>query len=95
MDMLRSIIEEQRRRLEGRLQEPLTRVAERLGAVWPEREALDAVLQEAIREWPECTFLYALDTGGIQVSDNISHAGVLTSRLGRDRSVGFWLGRAG
>ena len=86
MDMLRSTIEHQRRRLEVRLQEPLARIAARVGPAWHDREALDAVLIDAIRELPECTFLYALNTGGIQISDNISHAGLLTSHFGRDRS---------
>jgi len=86
MNMMRSTIEEQRRRLESRLHEPLAQAAERLSAVWPDREALDERLQALIRELPECTFLYALNTGGIQVSDNVSHAGLLTSHFGRDRS---------
>jgi hypothetical protein len=86
MDRLRSTIEDQRRRLEVRLQDPLARISVRVRSAWHDREALDAVLIEAIRELPECTFLYALNTGGVQVSDNVSHAGLLRSHFGRDRS---------
>jgi hypothetical protein len=86
MDILQTTIEEQRRRLEGSLQEPLDRIAARLPAVWSSREALTAALEESIRELPQCTFLYALNTGGVQISDNVSHSGLLPDHFGRDRS---------
>ncbi len=86
MDMLRSTIEEQRRRLEQELHEPLDRLAREVSGAWPERGPLSAVLQQLIRELPHCTYLYALNTGGIQVCDNVSHAGLLPEHFGRDRS---------
>ncbi|AGA35391.1 hypothetical protein TVNIR_3763 [Thioalkalivibrio nitratireducens DSM 14787] len=86
MDKLRTTVEEQRRRMEAHLHAPLTRIAQRLPGVWPNREALDRVLLAGIRDLPECTFLYALNTDGIQISDNISHDGLLTEHFGRDRS---------
>jgi len=95
MDMLRSNIEEQRRRLEQELQEPLDRIARHLSQSWSDREALTAILKDSIREVPHCTYLYALNTGGIQVSDNVSHAGLLPEHFGRDRSAGVWLGNTG
>ncbi|OOG27238.1 hypothetical protein B1C78_04225 [Thioalkalivibrio denitrificans] len=86
MDNLKQAIEQQRRRLEGLLHDPLKRIAERLPAAWPDREALDAVLQPAIQEIPECRFLYALNTAGIQLSDNISRTTLMPEYFGRDRS---------
>jgi hypothetical protein len=86
MDNLKHAIEQQRRRLEGLLHDPLRRIAERLSSAWPRRDALDAVLEPAIAEIPECTFLYAMDTAGIQLSDNIARSGLLSEHFGRDRS---------
>lgn len=86
MDMLRDTVEVQRHRLQKELHEPLKRIAQRLPAVWSSREALSTALQESIRELPQCTFVYALNTGGIQISDNASHGGLLPEHFGRDRS---------
>jgi hypothetical protein len=86
MDMLRNTIDSQRRRLEQELHDPLDSIARKLPAAWPDRVALTAVLKDSIRKLPHCTYLYALNTGGIQVSDNVSHAGLLPEHFGRDRS---------
>ncbi|TVP77551.1 PDC sensor domain-containing protein [Thioalkalivibrio sp.] len=86
MDILQNTIDEARRRLQKELQEPLDGIARRLPEVWSSREALSRVLQESIRELPQCTFVYALNTGGIQISDNASHACLLPEHFGRDRS---------
>lgn len=86
MTELKKAIEYQRDYLEARLHEPLADIAIRLSAVWPRREALDSVLETAIREIPEATFLYALNTEGVQLSDNISRSGLLPEHFGRDRS---------
>ena len=86
MDILQNTIDEVRRRLQQELQAPLDRIAQRLAEVWSSREALSRTLQESIRELPQCTFVYALNTGGIQISDNVSHAGLLPEHFGRDRS---------
>ena len=86
MDMLRDTVETQRLRLQEELHDPLERIARRLPAVWASREVLFRVLQESIRELPQCTFVYALNTSGIQISDNVSHGGLLPEHFGRDRS---------
>ena len=86
MELTRAI-EEQRDYLEDRLHEPLAEMAERLATVWPRREELDSVLEEAIRHIPEATFVYALNTAGIQLSDNVSRSGILPEHYGRDRST--------
>ena len=46
----------------------------------------DIVLSDGFRKVPHCLFLYALDTRGIQISDNVSTGGLLPDHYGRDRS---------
>ncbi|MGM0552325.1 MAG: PDC sensor domain-containing protein [Pseudomonadota bacterium] len=86
MSELKKAIDCQREYLEQRLHEPLAEIATKLPAAWPRREALDTLLEETIRRLPEATFVYALNTDGIQLSDNISRSGVLPEHFGRDRS---------
>jgi len=51
-----------------------------------DREALDGVLQEAMRSLPYCKYLYVLDADGRQISSNISRHGIQPDQYGRDRS---------
>jgi hypothetical protein len=51
-----------------------------------DREALDGVLQEAMRSLPYCKYLYVLDADGRQISSNISRHGTQPDQYGRDRS---------
>ncbi len=83
---LKESIQRQRHELEATLSEPLGRIASECASVWPEREKLDEVLNRHLKEVPYCTFLYALDTHGIQISDNIALTGLLPEHFGRDRS---------
>ena len=50
------------------------------------REDLDRVLTEGFHTVPHCLFLYAVNTDGIQISDNVSIGGLLPEHYGRDRS---------
>jgi hypothetical protein len=86
MDILRTTIAEQRRQLEHDLQGPLDRIARRLPASWGSRARVSHTLLEAFPELPHCTYLYALDTNGIQISDNVARSGLLPEHFGRDRS---------
>ncbi len=79
-------IHRQRVSLAGELQAPLGKLATLCAGVWGSREQLDIVLEGNFSSIPYCMFLYALDTRGIQVSDNISHGGLLPEHYGRDRS---------
>lgn len=79
-------IHRQREALKTLLSEPLALVAEAASQVWDERQRLNAVLSEALAGLPSCKYLYALDTRAAQVSDNISHEGIIESDFGRDRS---------
>lgn len=83
---LKESIAEQRESLVSMMKAPLHKVAKACAGVWPEREKLDAVLQESLGNIPYCKFLYVLDPHGVQISDNISHEGVISKDYGRDRS---------
>lgn len=65
---------------------PLSRVAQACVGVWHDKERLDAVLLESLKDIPFCKFLYALNPHGVQVSSNISQKGLLEKDFGRDRS---------
>lgn len=79
-------IHRQRKDLSALLAQPLSRIAEQTGLVWPQRELLNQTLASALHELPYCMALYALDTSGLQISDNIEHSGVKPAHFGRDRS---------
>ncbi len=83
---LKESIQKQRESLEKSLATPLAKIAFACEAAWPDRQALDDVLLKSIKMIPNCTFLYALDTNGVQISDNISSSGILPEHYGRDRS---------
>ena len=79
-------ISQQRTALSALLKQPLQGIAPRCGLVWPHRERLNQTLASALHELPYCMALYALDTGGRQICDNIEHTGVMSEHFGRDRS---------
>jgi len=83
---LKQSIQQQRESLEKSLITPLAKIAFACEAVWPDRRKLADVLLKYLETIPNCTFLYALDTKGIQISDNISATGLLPEHFGRDRS---------
>ncbi len=83
---LKESIQKQRESLEKSLATPLAKIAFACESVWPDRKALDDVLLKLLDTIPNCTFLYALDTNGVQISDNISKSGILSEHFGRDRS---------
>jgi len=79
-------INRQREQLAAMLHEPLTRLAQQCELAWCDRDKLDAVLLTGFSDIPYCTFLYVLNTDGVQVSDNVSQEGLLQEHYGRDRS---------
>lgn len=76
----------QREELARILREPLAHLAERCIPVWGDRDKLDAILLDGFPTIPHCTYLYALGNDGIQISDNVSRAGLMQQHFGRDRS---------
>jgi hypothetical protein len=85
-ESVKDAIHRQRVVLAGFLSEPMARLAGQCAAVWGRREELDIALTDGFRHVPHCLFLYALDTRGIQISDNVSIGGLLPEHYGRDRS---------
>ena len=85
-DTLQESIARQRESLIAALRESLRQLAATSSQVWGNRTQLNAVLSAALPTLPHCKFLYALDTSAVQVSDNVSHAGLIETDFGRDRS---------
>lgn len=83
---LTEAVARQREALANLLREPLALAAEACGRIWPNRAALNAVLTDALARMPACKYLYATDTHAVQLSDNISHEGLIETDYGRDRS---------
>ncbi|MBU2732470.1 PDC sensor domain-containing protein [Acidithiobacillus ferridurans] len=77
---------QQRALLTGLLYEPMRRLADACSRVWGDRPKMETALSEAFSNVPYCKFLYVLDTGGVQITSNISREGLLAEHFGRDRS---------
>ena len=86
-ETLRNAIHHQRVELAEMLQEPLGELAKQCARAWDSREELDSILTDGFRSVPHCLFLYAMNSDGIQISDNIGIGGLLPEHFGRDRSV--------
>jgi hypothetical protein len=76
----------QREALANLLREPLALVAQACSRAWPSRAGLNAALIHALTTLPACKYLYALDTHAVQLSDNISHDGLIDTDYGRERA---------
>ena len=76
----------QREALANLLREPLALAAEACSRAWPSRAGLNAALTHALNALPACKYMYAVDTRAIQLSDNITHEGMIETDYGRDRS---------
>ena len=76
----------QREQLARMLHEPLAHLAERCATVWTDREQLNAVLLDGFAGIPHCSYLYCVDTSGVQICDNVGRHGVTHEYFGRDRS---------
>lgn len=79
-------INKQRLLLAQVLSSPLKQLAEEVSAVNMEHKELDEKLLQAFTQIPYCTYLYVLDTNGVQVSSNMSKEGLLGEHFGRDRT---------
>ncbi len=76
----------QREALALEVHEPLARLAEQCAPVWGHREQLNEILAQGFVGIPYCSFLYCLNTDGIQICDNVGEAGLAPEHFGRDRS---------
>jgi len=68
------------------LSDPLKRAAKSCSKVWGDREKLNHALTEIMHTMSYCKYLYILDIDAVQISDNVSHEGLVTRHFGRDRS---------
>ena len=83
---LQTAVARQRMLLSSRLSGPMQRLVTECVAVWPEREALEKVLEQGLELLPYCKYLFILDDKAQQITSNISHKGLLPENFGRDRS---------
>jgi len=65
---------------------PLARIADDCAAVWPDADAVDAVLRAAIGSVPNCDVLYAWDLNNIAVSSLVQASRTEIGWRGRDLS---------
>ena len=85
-ESLQQSVARQRDSLSAMLAAPLHDLARHCRRVWGDRQGLDRVFTEAIRQLPFCKFLYAVGPDGVQISDNVSQDGLIAKDFGRDRS---------
>lgn len=85
-ETLQESIAHQRDALIGILQEPLRELAAKCATVWGDRAKLNEFLGGTLKNLPYCKHLYAMDAKAIQISDNVSHDGLMEG-FGRDRSI--------
>lgn len=80
-------IKRKRAELAEQLHEPMKQLAARCTAVWGDRQKLNELLIAAFGDIPHVKYLYALDSQGIQICDNIADdSEILTRHFGRDRT---------
>ncbi len=79
-------VHQQRIALAERLSLPLAKLAANCEPVWENREKLDKVLLNGFASVPDRLYMYAIDTNGIQISDNVTAEGIIQEHYGRDRS---------
>ena len=68
------------------LREPLALLASKCIPVWHDRDQLNEVLREGFSSIPYCTYLYVVDTHGVQISDHVSRAGIIPEHYHLNRS---------
>jgi hypothetical protein len=85
-EALQNVVNSQRLLLSSRLSGRLARLAEQCLAAWPERDALEKVLEQGLEILPYCKYLYVLDDRVQQITANVSHNGLIPESFGRDRS---------
>jgi hypothetical protein len=85
-DKLKQAIHTQRIELARLLSAPLAQLARQCADVWGQREKINEILCSGFSQVPHGLFLYALDSNGHQISDNVGQDGVVPGHFGRDRS---------
>ncbi len=86
MTLIVNSIEEQKAALSAKLVAPMEHLAQKCAAVWPNKAALDHVLQQGLASIPQCRLLYALDPAGKQISANVAADKLYENFYGQDLS---------
>ena len=68
------------------LNEPLSQLGEQCTPARAGRDQLNRVLLDGLATVPYCNWLYVLSGNGMQISDNIGHAGIIPGHCAQDRS---------
>ena len=76
----------QREELARMLREPLALLAKRCVPVWSDRDQLNAVLLQGFSGIPYCCYLYVIDNGAVQLSDNVIDTGLMPGYFQRNRA---------
>jgi len=86
MTLIINSIEEQKSALSAKLVAPMEQLARQCAGVWPDKTALDRVLQQGLASIPLCRLVYAMDPSGRQISANVSAQGLSERFYGQDLS---------
>lgn len=86
MTVIVNSIEEQKFALSTKLVAPMEHLARQCAEVWPDKAALDRVLQQGLASIPQCRLVYALDPSGIQISANVAADKLHEKFYGQDLS---------
>jgi len=83
---LQQAITSKKAHLANIVEQPLEKLAERCAEVWPDADALDAILIEGHKDIPFAHLLFALNIDGIQISSNVDPETADQSWRGLDQS---------
>lgn len=86
MTLIINSIEEQKAALSAQLAFPMEQLARQCAGVWPDKAALDRVLQQGLATVPLCRLVYALDPSGRQISANVAADKLHENFFGQDLS---------
>ena len=86
MTLIVNSIEDQKSALSAKLAAPMEHLARQCAEIWPEKTALDRILQAGLPAIPLCRLVYALDPSGKQISANVSAQGLSERFYGQDLS---------
>jgi hypothetical protein len=76
----------QREALAQILRDPIEQVTSNCIPIWGSRGSVENIFLVSFSRIPYCSSIYALDTNGIQITENIGRSGIQPGYLGRDRS---------
>ncbi|MBI3546113.1 MAG: hypothetical protein HY081_05910 [Gammaproteobacteria bacterium] len=86
MSFIQQAILTKKAALADAISEPMGSISRDCAAIWPQADALDRILQDAIKNIPHCHLLYAWDINGIEISSMVQADSIDPSWRGRDLS---------